>query len=143
MSDIQAAVGVAQFYKLEMLLKDRKRCADYYIEYLQNIDELLLPISSEGFEHTYQSFVILLCSGDKEKRNQIMMKMQSNGIQTRPGTIAISRTEFNKRKYDLKQGQYPIAEFCEDMSITLPIYPFMTEEVLQSVIRLCHEVSFK
>ena len=69
--------------------------------------------------------------------------MLFRSIQTRPGTIAISRTEFNKRKYDLKQGQYPIAEFCEDMSITLPIYPFMTEEVLQSVIRLCHEVSFK
>lgn len=143
MSDIQAAVGVAQFNKLDMLLKDRKRCADYYIKYLQDIEELILPISSEGFEHTYQSFVILLRSGSKEKRNQIMMKMQSNGIQTRPGTIAISRTEFNKGKYDLKQGQYPIAEFCEDTSITLPIYPFMTEKILESVVRLCHEVSFK
>lgn len=136
LSDIQAAVGVAQFKKLDKLLKDRKRCANYYIEQLKTEDKLLLPIVAEGFGHTYQSFVVLLKNGNREIRNRIMLAMKAQEIQTRPGTIAITRTEFNQRKYGLKNGLFPVAEFCEDASITLPIYPFMKIEEQDRVVKM-------
>ncbi len=65
-----------------------------------------------------------------------MMQMRQQEIQSRPGTIAITRTEFNKKKYALKDGDYPVAEFCEDASLTLPIYPFMDFDNQERVIRL-------
>ena len=134
LSDIQAAVGIAQFKKLHKLLEDRKRCADYYIEKLAGNADIILPVMPQEFGHTYQSFVILLKSGDRQLRNQIMMQMQQQEIQSRPGTIAITRTEFNKKKYALKDGDYPVAEFCEDTSLTLPIYPFMSHGEQDKVI---------
>lgn len=136
LSDIQAAVGVAQFEKLSQLLSDRHRCALYYLKCLSGNDKLILPEANQGFGHTYQSFVILLKSGDREKRNKIMCAMQDSGIQSRPGTIAITRTEFNMQQYRLEYGQYPIAEYCEDASITLPIYPFMTEKEQEKVVEI-------
>ncbi len=136
LSDIQAAVGIAQFKKLHKLLEDRKRCADYYIEKLAGNADIILPVMPQEFGHTYQSFVVLLKSGDSELRNQIMMQMRQQEIQSRPGTIAITRTEFNKKKYALKDGDYPVAEFCEDASLTLPIYPFMDFDNQERVIRL-------
>lgn len=132
MSDIQAAVGIVQFEKLEKLLKDRHKSAMYYIDALLGKDSILTPNFEEGFGHTYQSFVILL--RDKTKRNFIMEEMLKNGVQTRPGTIAITRTEYNKQKYGLSDGDFPIAEYCEDCSITLPIYPFMVQEDLDKVL---------
>ena len=69
-----------------------------------------------------------------------MSEMQEQGIQSRPGTIAIIRTEFNKGKYCLSDGAYPVAEFCEDSSITLPIYPIMKNEemdIICNVLESC------
>lgn len=134
LSDIQAAVGVAQFGKLCLLLQDRKRCADYYTEKLKNCSQFILPVVPQEFGHTYQSFVVLVKSGVKEVRNRIMEEMGKHEIQSRPVTIAITRTEFNRCRYGLSVGTYPVAEFCEDASFTLPIYPFMTQEEQDQVI---------
>lgn len=140
LSDIQAAVGIAQFKKLHKLLKDRKRCAAYYIEKLIGNSDIILPVMPQEFGHTYQSFVILLKSGNRELRNRIMLQMQRQDIQSRPGTIAITRTEFNKKKYAIKEGDYPVGEFCEDASLTLPIYPFMEIDIQDRVIQLICEM---
>lgn len=140
LSDIQAAVGVAQFGKLHMLLEDRKRCADYYAEKLRGYPQLLLPVVPQKFGHTYQSFVVLIKSGNRDVRNRIMDEMQRQEIQSRPGTIAITRTEYNMKRYGLSNGTYPIAEFCEDASLTLPIYPFMKQEEQDRVIKLIGEM---
>lgn len=136
LSDIQAAVGIAQFGKLGWLLQDRKRCADYYIDRLKDEDDLLLPMLPEEFGHTYQSFVVLLKSGDRALRNKIMLAMKEQEIQTRPGTLAITRTEFNQNKYGLAEGMFPVAEFCEDASITLPIYPNMSDADMDKVVKV-------
>ena len=141
LSDIQAAVGIAQFGKLHMLLEDRKRCADYYTEKLKEDERFVLPAVPQELGHTYQSYVILVKSGDREVRNRIMLELQKQDIQSRPGTIAITRTEFNKKKYSLSDGDYPVAEFCEDASLTLPIYPFMTQEDQDKVICIVKEAA--
>lgn len=135
LSDIQAAVGIAQFGKLQMLLEDRRRCALYYLEKLQDCSELILPAEKEGFRHTYQSFVILLKNKDRELRNRMMERMQEQHIQSRPGTIAIHRTEYNRARYHIMPGQFETAEYCEDCSLTLPIYPFMQEAQQDRVIK--------
>lgn len=140
LSDIQAAVGIAQFKKLHKLLNNRKKCADYYIEKLKDCTYLILPIVCQEFGHTYQSFVILLKSGDREVRNRIMMEMQKERIQSRPGTIAITRTVFNREKYKLLDNEFPVAEYCEDASITLPIYPFMKQEEQDIVIHCVKKI---
>ena len=139
LSDIQAAVGVAQFKKLPMLLEDRKKIADYYTEHLKNTVGLILPAADNDCVHTYQSYVILLTNGDRSLRNKIMDKFAEMDIQSRPGTIAISRTKFNMTKYGLSYGDFPISEFCEDCSVTLPIYPFMKREDADTVLGVINE----
>ena len=136
LSDIQAAVGVAQFDKLEKLLIDRRKAAEYYTLKLKHNENLLLPIVDSKMGHTYQSYVILLKSAKKDLRNRVMEKLQENGIQSRPGTIAISRTEYNIKKYKLEQSEFPVSEYCEDASITLPIYPSMPCEDQDKVIEI-------
>lgn len=136
LSDIQAAVGVAQMGKLAGLLAHRKECAVRYIDLLKKIEDIILPEQSKIYGHTYQSFVILLKKEIGDQRNRIMLELQKSGIQTKQGTHAVHRLGYYKKKYSLCGSDYPIATYCEDYSITIPIYPGM-EEVEQKYIVKC------
>ena len=134
MSDIQAAVGIAQMSKLDKLLHERRRLALQYTELLGGLDEIVLPSDDEG--HTYQSYVIRMRSGDREKRNLIMDSLAKKGIQTRPGTHAVHRLGYYSNKYKIQPNQFPNACCAEDATITLPIFPSMTENQQISVVKI-------
>lgn len=128
LSDIQAAVGIAQMDKLDRLLTERKECAVRYMELLKENEEIILPEQRGLFGHTYQSFVILLKREMAVQRNQIMLELQKSGIQTKQGTHAVHRLGYYKQKYLLHEEDYREAAYCEDCSITLPIFPGMNAE---------------
>lgn len=132
MSDIQAAVGVAQMAKLDRLLAERRRLALRYSELLAGIGEVILPTDDPG--HTYQSYVIRLAANDREKRNAIMERLAELKIQTRPGTHAVHRLGYYVNKYGLKPEQFPNACRAEDTTITLPIFPDMSDDQLKFVV---------
>jgi dTDP-4-amino-4,6-dideoxygalactose transaminase len=56
-----------------------------------------------------------------------MDHLDSCGIQTRPGTHAVHRLGYYVQKYGLKPEQFPNACRAEDTTITLPLFPNMTE----------------
>jgi len=126
LSDIQAAVGLAQMTKLESLLAERKGLADGYNRLLDDPPDLALPHAPEGCGHTYQSYVVRLREGGCRRRNRIMEKLAGKGIQTRPGTHAVHRLGYYADKYGLKPEDFPNACRGEDETITLPLFPGMT-----------------
>ena len=134
LSDIQAAIGVAQMDKLDRLLAERKACAERYIDLLRDCVDIKLPLNTPEYGPTYQSFVILLNPGMEQSRNQIMLELQNQGIQTKQGTHAIHRLEYYRGKYHLKAEDYPVAAYCEDCSITLPIFPGMTMQNQEFIV---------
>jgi len=127
LSDIQAAVGVAQMAKLDRLLDERRARALRYTEKLRELPELAMPSEPAGCGHTYQSYVIRVLAGGRVHRNRIMDALQTEGIQTRPGTHAVHRLDYYSGRYGLRPGDFPRAAECEDSTITLPIFPGMTD----------------
>jgi perosamine synthetase len=135
LSDIQAAVGVAQMAKLEALLAERRRIAFTYSRLLAEVDDLRVPTAGVDVSgHTFQSYVVRVVKGCRERRNHIMAHLAAKGIQTRPGTHAVHRLGYYSNKYGLKPGDFPVAALCEDTSITLPIFPGMTESDQHRVV---------
>ena len=127
LSDIQAAVGVAQMAKLEGLLAERKRRAERYQELLADVEEIARPVVPEPCEHTFQSYVIRVISGGIAKRNHAMERLAAASIETRPGTHAVHRLGYYVEKYGLKPDDFPVAARSEDTTITLPLFPGMTD----------------
>lgn len=125
LSDIQAAVGVAQMAKLATLIEDRRSSARRYLKALASVDELALPTGGDSAGHTYQSFVVRVQEGGRKRRNALMAAMAAANIQTRPGTHAVYRLGYYQKKYQLPLDLFPHASAAEDMTITLPIVPFM------------------
>jgi perosamine synthetase len=129
LSDIQAAVGVAQMAKLDSLLAERRRVARRYSELLADVEELQLPTQCVDVSgHTFQSYVVRITKGGRQRRNHVMGQLASKGIQTRPGTHAVHRLGYYRDKYGLQPSDFPTAALCEDTSITLPIFPGITEK---------------
>jgi perosamine synthetase len=127
LSDIQAAVGIGQMEKAPALIAERRAAAQRYNELLSHIDTLVLPTSGDSEGHSYQSYVVRLAQGGREARNAVMEELEREGIETRPGTHAVHRLGYYARKYGLDPMEFPVAAMCEDTTITLPIFPGMTE----------------
>ena len=140
LSDIQAAVGVAQMAKLDTLLAERRRLGRRYSELLVEVNSIARPLGGDVDGHTYQSYVVRLLEGGRKRRNYLMSALAKEGIQTRPGTHAVHRLGYYAGKYGLRPEQFPNAALAEDTTITLPIFPGMTEDDQQKVVQIVRTV---
>jgi perosamine synthetase len=139
LSDIQAAVGVAQMAKLDRLLEERHRLAQRYTALLGDVSALAVPHVPDGCGHTYQSYVIRVVDGGNPRRNAIMDRLAEKGIQTRPGTHAVHRLGYYVQKYGLRPEQFPNACVAEDTTITLPVFPGMSDADQEYVVAALRE----
>ena len=139
LSDIQAAVGVAQMAKLEALLAERRAAACCYSTLLSDVATLALPPTASEAGHSFQSYVIRLLEGGRARRNAVMALLAEQQIQTRPGTHAVPRLGYYREKYSLRAEDFPVACAMEDTTITLPIFPGISEADQQRVVTLVRQ----
>jgi dTDP-4-amino-4,6-dideoxygalactose transaminase len=86
MSDIIAAVGVAQIRKLKNIINRKRNLAKYWDEKLQKIKSLEAPFITKSVTHIFQSYVALV---DKHiDRNKLIEILKKRGVQTQIGTYA-------------------------------------------------------
>jgi len=132
MTDIQAAVGIRQLEKLDMIIEERAKVAQQYLKALAKIDCIRLPKEEVGYTTNWQSFSIYLKKTCPISRNDLMQKMLDAGIATRRG-IMTSHRETAYKNYE-KNCFLPISEDLADSSIILPLYYPMEQKDIDYVI---------
>ncbi len=144
MTDIQAAIGVAQFEKLPEIMAKKNNLAKKINSFIKNIDFLQAPFVPRGYTHGYQSYVTIFepektkkaiqekkireIDRLSEKRNELMFNLEQNGISTRQGTHAVHIQKYYAEKYNIKPGDYIKSYSADRLTIALPFYPTMTYE---------------
>jgi dTDP-4-amino-4,6-dideoxygalactose transaminase len=137
MTDLQGAVGVVQMEKLSSFIKERQQWADFYCEELADVNWLRMPSRPTEGQHAWQSFVTHVDSAlAPTPRNEIMEKLQQQGISTRPGTHAVHMLNFYSQKYDLKPQDYPGAQDANDNSMSIPLHNRMSADDYKYVVRV-------
>jgi dTDP-4-amino-4,6-dideoxygalactose transaminase len=131
LSDILSAVGVAQMAKLPALIERKRKMVGSYSERLSNIPRIRLPGEPNWGGHIYQSYVILI--DESLDRNKIIEDMKMRGIETTIGTYALHDQPFFQRQFGYKTGQLINSHAAFTRSITLPLYPQMSESDLDLV----------
>lgn len=149
MTDIQGALGCAQMDRAASVLAERARVARAYTERLAGLDWLVTPALPGGpgedgeYIHGWQSYVCLfrpetpsLANVDRlhARRNALMARLESQGIATRQGTHAPVIQDFYARKYSLRGDQFPSAYLADRLSLSLPLYPQMSGEDIDTVV---------
>lgn len=132
LSDLQSAVGVAQMDKLPSIISRRRELASNLTARLAALPGLRLPSEPQWGGHIYQSYVILL--DERHDRDRIMEAMNARGVETAIGTYALHDQPFFQRQYGYKSGQLPNSHAAFTRSITLPLYPQMTEADVNLVV---------
>lgn len=143
MTDLQAALGVAQMGRAQAIIDERRRLAEKYDDAFSQLAWLKTPVHMQGYGHGYQSYPCLfqpepLVPGAIKRvnaeRNEWMDRLQQAGISTRPATHAVHMLAFYREKYGLEPEDFPMAYAANDCSISLPLFHGMTEAELQYVI---------
>jgi len=146
MTDIQAAMGLAQMEKLDYILETRRKKAARYNELLSDFDWVVTPVEPEGHYHTYQSYVCMLrfdglssTQGGK-KRDKLLTLLAEKGIATRQGTHASHALECYKKLYNINPENIPNAYACDKMSLTLPLFVQMTDDDQDYVVEVLQKM---
>lgn len=146
MSDIHGAIGVEQMKKFPWIVARRIERAKRYGEALRDVEWLQTPYAPEGYKHTYQSYVALVKNPEgkaltlnkieelNQFRNRVMAELEEKGIATRQGTHAVHTLNYYKKKYGINDGDYLNSLAADKLSMTLPLYPQMTDEEQEYVI---------
>lgn len=150
MTDLQAAVGVAQLGKLDRILAARIARAKRYNTLLSSVDELVTPIEPEGDRHSYQSYVCRMAVDDlsereilaaNARRNAVMEALEADRIATRQGTHAVHLLGYYSRALGLRPMDLPGAFAADRLTLSLPLYADMTDEEQDRVVeRLMHHL---
>ena len=127
LSDVAAAIGVAQVERLDELLAARAAVADLYYEALADLD-VTLPSKRP---RSWFVYVIQLPEGFD--RDQAIVTLQQQGIETKPYLPAIHLMSFYKERFSWREGQFPVCEDVSRRSLALPFFPGLTESQVARV----------
>jgi len=133
MSDILAAVGVAQMRRLDGLIARRRELVALMSEKLRAVEGVKTPVEPAWGGHVYQSYVVLLDEGID--RDGVIKAMKERGVETTLGTYALHAQPFFARKYGYRAGDLPKSYRAYRHSLTLPVYPPMEKEHLDRVVQ--------
>jgi perosamine synthetase len=143
MTDLQGALGVAQMGRLGEIRQARAARARRYDEALSRLPWLRAPVVPEATSHGLQAYVTLFqpepptlanVAELHAQRNRLMDRLEAVGVATRPGTHAVHMLGFYRNRYHLKPEDHPGAFMADQLTITLPLYPQMTDAEQDHVI---------
>jgi len=131
MSDITAALGIAQLRKIDKIIKMRRAIAKKLSEKLSPIPEIEVPISPEGFFHVYQMYTIRV-KGGQVKRDALSAYLAQAGIMTKVYFPPVHFTNFYKDRLKYK-CELPATENLSRQVLTLPMYPGLSEDEINYI----------
>ncbi|OPY66113.1 MAG: UDP-4-amino-4,6-dideoxy-N-acetyl-beta-L-altrosamine transaminase [Syntrophorhabdus sp. PtaU1.Bin050] len=133
MTDIQAALGTAQLAKLEKFVGRRREIASIYNKAFMGNNYFETPIEKEYGYSSYHLYPIRLKDGYWEKRPHIFSKMREHGLGVQVLYIPVYLQPFYK-KMGHRKGICPVAEDYYKRTVSLPIYPAMSDGDIDYVI---------
>lgn len=132
MSDILAAVGVAQLRRLDEHLAARRALAAAYDERFAGWEALRTPVTPHGRTHTYQSYVVLL--DEAVDRDGVIAALAADGIESTIGTYALHAEPFFARTYGLHAGHLRRSWRAVRSTLALPLHGALREAEVDEVV---------
>ena len=142
LTDLQAALGIAQVERLGEMLNARENVASLYRERLTQLGaepageaddhDILLPCENRGDERrSWFVFCVQLPSGTD--RDAVIASLASQGVASKAYLPCIHLLPPYRERYGFAGGEFPVAERVSERSIALPFFTSMSEEQVDRV----------
>ena len=132
LSDVAAAIGVAQVERLDSLLGAREGVARLYAERLEGDDRLTLPSFGSGQERrSWFVYVVRLSEGID--RDRVIEDLSARGVPSKAYLPCVHTfPQFAALGYG--EGDFPVAEAASRQSLALPFHGSMDEAQVETVV---------
>jgi len=131
MSNVQAAIGLAQLERIDELIEMKRRLFSWYRDSLEHVPYLTLNQEVEGARSIYWMSSLRLDQAASIDRDQLMLRLKGENIDTRPVFPAISQYPIWARQ----QVPQPIALQVSECAMNLPSGVCLTREQVDYVCR--------
>ena len=143
LTEMQAALGIAQLERLDEMLADRARVAARYAERLAALDYgapagegdpagLVLPCADEGEERrSWFVYAVRLPAG--ADRDAVLAGLDQRGIEAKAYMPAIHLMDHIRARFSFSEGQFPVAEDASARLLALPFFPSLGEGQIDRV----------
>jgi perosamine synthetase len=138
MTDVHAAIGLAQLGKLERFNGARMANADYLTEHLAGV---VTPTVPEGRRHVFHQYTIRISCrrtpGDR--RDAAIEALKERGV----GSAVYYPVPVHRQQVYLELGydlSLPEAERATAEVLSLPVHPALTQQDLETIVRAVNEV---
>lgn len=133
MTDLQAALGISQFDRIEEFLSNRLRIVSNYNKLLSVMD-IRLPSISEDLRSAHHLYPIWVDRGfNFNDRDELYLKLRNDGIGVQVHYIPV-HTQPYYRNMGFQWGDFPTAERFFSGTLSLPLYNDLTEVEQNNVI---------
>ena len=138
MTDIMAAIGLAQLERYKSLLERRKKIIEMYNNAFKGLKVQVLEHYNEARQSSGHLYLMRLLGKSEEERNSVINKLAQQGIPTnvhyKPLPIM---TAYKNMGYDIKN--YPNAYEMYKNEITLPLHTLLTDDEINYIIEKVKE----
>ncbi|MDH5691815.1 MAG: DegT/DnrJ/EryC1/StrS family aminotransferase [Gammaproteobacteria bacterium] len=142
MTNLQAAVGVAQLERLDETVARKREIGDLYNNLLCDIGGIQLPLPNTDYaKNIYWVYGIVIKAEYGELlASDIMSKLAKNRVGTRPFFWPMHEQPVFQKLGLFKGETYPVAEYIARKGFYLPSGVALTQSQIESVSKAMHEV---
>ncbi len=135
LSDVQSALGLSQLGRLEAFLERRRAIAERYLEALADLPQILLPVERPWASSGWHLFVIQVA--EAERRRAFFDHLREHGLGVQVHYIPVHYHPYY-RQLGFEPGLCPVAEKRFARSVSIPLYPGMSDGDVDRVIEQIH-----
>ncbi|OAA93178.1 DegT/DnrJ/EryC1/StrS family aminotransferase [Clostridium coskatii] len=135
LTDISAAIGLAQFPRYEEMLKKRKAIFDLYTKFLSKKDWAIIPFKKDAIRETsYHLYLLRIKDFSEDQRNEVIKSLAAKDIATNVHYTPLPMfTLYKNLGYDIKD--YPNAYNHYANEISVPVYSLLKLEDAEYVVK--------
>ncbi|HEY7370363.1 MAG TPA: DegT/DnrJ/EryC1/StrS family aminotransferase [Thermoanaerobaculia bacterium] len=142
LTNVQAAIGLAQVERLEEKLARKKEIASWYRELLAG-EDVGLPAQSPGIRNVHWMFGVTLGNSYRQGRDAVMRQMRERGVETRaffcPMHLQPVFVDGADTRYPDVAGRYPVSEDLWNRGLYLPSGLSLTRAQAEEVVTRLQE----
>lgn len=134
LSEIAAALGVAQMRRLDKIIEARRRVASEYLDRLMGVPGIILPTIESGTSMSWFVFTVRLERGyTAEERDRVIQGLRNHEVGAAAYFPCIHLMPEYVRRFGFEPGAFPIAESVSDRTIALPFHNHLTSRDIDLV----------
>ena len=135
LTDIAAALGLAQLKKCDRFWKARERYAALYHEGFRELPEIICPQAASHVQHAWHLYVIQLdLDRLRISRNEFIQRLQQAGIGCSVHFIPLHLHPYYRDKWGYRPHDLPVSSMVYERIVSLPLYSKMTDANIERVI---------